>query len=98
MSVNTLTDTRYLPQLVGDTASIDLWYPRYNPIQFIQIGLMDMRAADDIRITYDFARDGWSIQQASRFEWDVDEPIDHDWQEVAFVEAWARAEREPFLR
>lgn len=75
----------------GDELSIDLWYPRVedNPIKKFVIGLMDVRAADDIRISYDFDRDGWKIEQASTFEWSVDDKIcDPDWQEVAFIRAW----------
>ena len=42
-------------------------------------------------IKYDFDRDGWQILQASKFSWDGDdEECDPDWQEVAFVKAWAR--------
>ena len=76
----------------GDTVSIDFWYPRQRAVKFIKIGLIDVRAADDIRISYDFERDGYKIEQASKFEWtEFDEdPLDHDWQEVAFVGAWGR--------
>ena len=72
-------------------AMVELWYPRLNPPRVIHVGLVDVRAADDIRIHYDFNRDGWVIQQASRFEWAADDDVmDPDWQEVAFVQAWAR--------
>lgn len=79
-------------QIDGDTARIDLWYPRNKPdVCKVQLGLVDVRAADDILIEYDFERDGWSIKQASTFEWDgSDEVMDMDWQEVAFIQAWAR--------
>lgn len=72
-----------------------LMYPRVDDRpNAIQVALMDVRAADDIRITYDFERDGWVVMQASIFEWDADDDeCDADWQEVAFVKAWAR-ERE----
>jgi hypothetical protein len=76
----------------GTTREIDLWYPRVdeNPA-FVEVGLMDVRAADSIRISYDFERDGWKIEQASTFEWDVNDKVcDPDWQEVAFVQAWGR--------
>lgn len=76
----------------GDIVHIDLWYPRVdgNP-SYLQIGLMDTRAADDLRISYDFVRDGWSVEQASTFRWDVDDDeCDPDWEEVAFIEAWGR--------
>ena len=73
-----------------DTQYVDLEYPRVNDIKYIRIGLMDVRAADDIRIEYDFERDGWLIKQATVFEWDVnDERCDPKWKEVAFVQAWA---------
>ena len=77
------------------TLRADLWYPRNEgaAIDEVIVGLMDVRAADDIRITYDFERDGWVIWQASRFAWNIDDPVcDPDWQEVAFVQAWARKE------
>ena len=52
---------------------------------------MDVRAADNIRISYDYDRDGWVVEQSSIFEWDADdEECDEDWQEVAFVKAWER--------
>lgn len=82
----------------GDHMSVELWYPNYSAtdegqgkIRAIHVGLMHVRAADDIRIEYDFERDGWSIKQASIFEWAGDDDVmDSDWQEVAFVKAWAR--------
>lgn len=78
-----------------DTCYITLEYPRNNKIKAIQIGLSEVRAADDVRIEYDFARDGWSIKQASKFCWKHGDPVcDMDWQEVAFVQAWAREDLE----
>jgi len=57
----------------------------------LEIALEHTRAADSIRIKYDSQRDGWVIEQASKFEWDEDEDeCDSDWQEVAFIKAWAR--------
>lgn len=76
-----------------DTLCVDLWYPRGSQISKIEVGLMDVRAADNIRISYDYERDGWKIEQASIFEWKADDKVcDPDWQEVAFVKAWARWE------
>lgn len=74
----------------GDTLHVDLWYPRSEgAVGKIQVGLVDVRAADSIRVSYDFDRDGWKIEQASVFEWDVGEEVfDQGWQEVAFVPAW----------
>ena len=78
---------------VQDTLCIDLWYPRVdeNLIKKIEIGLVDVRGADSIRISYDFERDGWKIEQASIFTWsETDQVCDQDWQEVGFIQAWAR--------
>lgn len=74
------------------TVHVDLFYPRSpgNP-EYLEVGLLAVRAADNIRISYDFDRDGWVIEQASVFEWEPDdEEMDPDWQEVAFVQAWDR--------
>lgn len=91
----------------GDVLLVDLWYPNIKPDPrapprtpdhpiAIEVGLMHVRAADSIRVEYDFDRDGYSIQQASKFHWDVDDKVqDQDWQEVAFVQAWAREVEEP---
>ena len=74
------------------TFSVDLWYPRVNDnIKYIEVGLMDVRAADNIRISYDFERDGYKIEQASIFQWEAgDIECNEDWQEVAFIQAWGR--------
>lgn len=79
----------------GRVPSVELWYPRSpENASEIEVGLMDVRAADSIRVSYDFDRDGWVIKQASTFEFEAgDEVCDEDWQEVAFVRAWAREKR-----
>lgn len=78
----------------GDELHIDLWFPRSDVAGVIRkfvVGLSDVRAADSIRVSYDFERDGWIIEQASTFSWDGDdEKCDPDWAEVCFVKAWAR--------
>ncbi|HYF35317.1 MAG TPA: hypothetical protein VD994_08525 [Prosthecobacter sp.] len=85
------TDSLIELEFEGDTAKVDLWYPRSEPIKAIEVGLMDVRAADSLRIEYDFERDGYVIKQASRFSWPADDEVcDPDWQEVHFVKAWAR--------
>jgi hypothetical protein len=76
----------------GEDLELYLHYPRDRQVKKFVIGLMDVRAADSIRVSYDFLRDGWKIEQASKFEWRGDDLVcDPDWQEVAFVKAWARA-------
>ncbi len=79
-----------------DELHIDLLYPDVDGhINKFVIGLTDVRAADDIRISYDKKRDGWKIEQASIFSWKGDDPVcDPDWQEVAFVKAWAREKKD----
>ncbi len=73
---------------------VDLWYPRSEDRpQAVFVGLVDVRAADGIRITYDFDRDGWRIEQAQRFVWENDDDCDPMWKEVAFVEAWASEDK-----
>lgn len=74
-------------------AHVDVWYPGTfgdggaSAYHTVEIGLVDVRAADGLRIRYDLARDGWSIAQSDGAE----QP---DWQEVAFVPAWGRERKE----
>lgn len=97
---------RFFGDLRFDAAAgmlnVPLWYPRaYDPSEgtpdhpkSVEIDLICVRASDSIRIEYDFERDGYSIKQASKFEWAEDDEVqDPDWQEVTFVRAWARDER-----
>ena len=82
--------------VLGDELHIDLWYPGLAETQIKKfvIGLTDVRAADNIRVSYDKQRDGWKIEQASVFEWESGDTVcDPDWQEVAFIQAWGRDER-----
>lgn len=77
----------------GDELHLNLVYPTLGGnINKLVVGLEHVRAADDIRISYDFERDGWKVEQASKFAWGPDDTTncDPDWQEVAFVQAWGR--------
>ncbi len=80
---------------MDDTKQVELEYPRIvGRPKYLQISLTDVRAADDIRVFYDFERDGWVIEQASIFEWLLgDTMCDPDWAEVAFIQAWAREKK-----
>ncbi len=62
----------------------------YDEIKCIEVGLEHVRAADNIRISYDFARDGYKIEQS---RWTEDDASGDDWQEVAFIQAWSLDER-----
>lgn len=75
------------------TLEVELWYPRNegNP-STVELGLTDVRAADSIRIAYDFDRDGWIVLQASGWALDQSKGDAMAWYEVAFVKAWAREE------
>ena len=86
----------------GDELSATIWYPRSKTEpgesekpRAVLVGLCDVRAADDIRVSYDFERDGWKIEQAQRFCWETDdEECDPCWVEVSFVQAWAKEDHE----
>jgi hypothetical protein len=54
---------------------VELSYPGVgdNPTHIV-LGLEHVRAADSIRMSYDFERDGWVIEQASKFEWPIRAP------------------------
>lgn len=48
----------------GEIPSIDLWYPRIaGHVTALEVGLIDVRASDSLRVSYDFARNGWRIAQ-----------------------------------
>lgn len=79
-------------RVYGDTAQATIWYPRNKDVAFthVQVSLMEVRAADDLRISYDFDRDGWKLEQAQFFSWEVDDEVrDEGWVEVGFIKAWA---------
>jgi hypothetical protein len=80
----------------GNVIDVELLYPRCGPederVDTVEVGLSDVRSTDSVRVTFDYDRNGWSILQASIFEWEADDTEhDADWQEVAFVPAWDRA-------
>ena len=63
---------------------------------------MDVRAADDILIDYDFERDGYRIQMATVHEWDSVEDMQATGEglvEVAFAPSWAPgSEKNPLAK
>jgi hypothetical protein len=76
--------------MAKDTISVYLEYPsRLRQPVFVKICLVDVRAADDIRISYDFERDGCKIEQAQFHEWEAGDAVcDPGWKETAFLPAW----------
>lgn len=75
--------------LSEDTIHAELWYPRVAGNRTkITVGLSDVRAADDLAITYDFDRDGWSISREVKIQRDGYMEDTGQWVEVSFVAAW----------
>ncbi len=73
---------------------IDLWYP--DPEDYVQVSLIHTRAADDIRISYDFDRDGWVVSMQKTAE--TEEYGSISWgehTERAFVSAWFEVQMIP---
>ncbi len=67
-----------------------VYYPRQTEAKAVVLDLMDVRAADAVRISYDFDRDGWVVQQHTSKK---DDPaFNGEWVEVYFAEAWALEE------
>ena len=75
---------------------VNLWYPRNTGMPrtadeptSVRVGLMDVRAADDLIIDYDFDRDGYRVRMATVHEWEPDDTVlDPKLVEVAFIPAW----------
>ena len=87
---------------VKGSVRITWFYPKIysgDVPDYLQIGMLQVRASDDLRIHYDATRDGWAIEQAAYFEWSAgDADNDPGWEEVAFIEAWAREKTHPSLQ
>lgn len=87
---------------VDDELHIELTYPprtdadnTHDQVRYVVVNQESVRASDGIRMFYDFERDGWVIQQGSVWEWEADDTqCDEDWQEVAFIQSWAREKSE----
>ncbi len=91
------TEDNYNVTRNGNRLDVELTYPPYTDeanhgqVRYILIDQESVRASDGIRLHYDYVRDGWAICQASTFQWEVDDEVcDPDWQEVAFIQSWAR--------
>lgn len=74
---------------------VDLWYPGIDgddrtddQPEAIEIGLVHVRAADTIRVTYDFDRDGYVISMKPTVDKGGWSEEVGDWEERAFVPAW----------
>jgi len=68
--------------------------PQSEHTHYVEIELDDfaVRCTDSIRVSYDFERDGWRIEQAQFFEFAADDAVcDPGWTEVAFCRAFQKA-------
>lgn len=82
----------------GQELHVTLTYPNVSNggALFVVFDQESVRASDGIRISYDYDRDGYKIEQASIFQWEIDDEVcDPDWEEVAFIQAWAREKNGP---
>lgn len=73
------------------TIHLEINYPRRNEIDTVEIGLCDVRSSDNIRIKYDFERDGWIILQPRGYHPKLSEnsyDYAEEWIESAFCPAW----------
>ena len=74
----------------GRSIKVDLEYPRNEDRKdFVLLGLLDVRAANHLIISYDFDRDGWVIG-SNLYNPDIDPEIDQPDipREVAFIPSW----------
>lgn len=63
--------------------ALDLYYPKHEQFDTIQLDIVSVRGTDDIRISYDFDRNGWSIKK--RFFKQVYTHEVEYWDEVTFI-------------
>ncbi len=90
-------DPHQVARLRDDTIGVELYYPRTpGHVTYVEVGLMDVRAADGIRVSYDFDRDGFVVEQPWYEDVEITKPgatyrsfdqVEH-WHEVGFFKSW----------
>ena len=83
--------------MTDKTQDAELWYPR-NPgnRDVVHVSLIDVRAADNLIISYDFERDGWRIgMDLTRDDDSGIIQVVKENQEVAFIPAWNETPNTP---
>lgn len=79
--------------VAGDTLDISLTYPEITKTgcRYVHVNQESTRASDGVRLSYDYDRDGWSIQQQVQVDHGglIDTPNPDEWIEVAFVRSWS---------
>ena len=79
----------------NETPLIELTYPSLTgQVSAFEIGLVCVRAADNIRVSFDYERDGWRIEQQAGTEDEHRGVQFMGWQEVAFIKAWGSIQQE----
>lgn len=77
----------------GDQLHVDLTYPRFTVggCRHVLVNQESVRASDGVLLSYDYDRDGWSIQQQVMIDRDgcMETPNPDEWVEVAFVRSWS---------
>lgn len=75
-----------------DTLNVDLTYPQVTKdgCRHVHVNRESVRASDGVLLSYDYDRDGWSIQQQVYVDLGgcMDQPNPDEWIEVAFVQSW----------
>jgi hypothetical protein len=68
-----------ISKTTSDEMQVNLWYPQaFGRPKALRIGLIDVRYAPDIQVSYDFERNGWVIkEQVKSYD---------DFVEAAFIE------------
>lgn len=73
-------------EVCGQTVCVELQYPRVNGnANEVTVDMADVRAADGLRIHYDFERDGWAIEQPV---WTETDCTGETYREAAFLPSW----------
>lgn len=80
------------------TGLFTFWYPKIlnedlhhlsaeeHNVTHARIGLCDVRATDDLIVSYDYGRDGWKIEQETGLD---NSDGSNERVEVAFIKSWA---------
>ena len=93
-SPNNFHIDRVEPKL--DTLSVVLTYPPWTEaenktgqVRYVTFDQEATRASGGIRVSFDYARNGYKIEQPTIFVWEMEDKVcDQGWREVAFIPAW----------
>lgn len=85
-------DTGYRFTRHPTSPEFEFVYPRHHRIERLFVGLEDVRAANTLEIYFDFDRNGWVVEAATKFAWSEGEDYsDRRLEEVAFIPAYTDA-------